>query len=121
MNNPFQPPEPVSSHQDQWFIQCQQNVEATSYQVANIFADEGYRLETGSPVDGMYGIGNNVLRIIFGAFIKRFRFHVTVSPIAGGSIVRIEKGMSGAMGGAIGYSKMKKELQRIRELVEYSL
>ena len=82
--------------------------------VQAFFFSEGYRLENGDRHDGVYGIGNNFLRIIFGAFIKRYRFKVRVSAAGSGSVVSVEKGMSGAMGGAIGYAKMKKELSRVR-------
>ena len=87
----------------------------------SFFKSEGYRLEDGIPSDGSYGIGNNLLRIIFGAFVKRYRFKVNVMQSGAGCFVYVEKGMSGVMGGAIGYAKMKKELGRIRNGVQRSI
>lgn len=89
--------------------------------VEQFFKVRGYRLELGRPGDGTYGTGSNVLRILFGAFAKRYSFSVKVtqsddqSPV----IFHLEKAMSGAMGGAIGHGKMTKEynaiVDRIRE------
>ena len=72
----------------------------------------GYRLEGGEPGYGTYGIGSDMMRIFFGAFAKRYKFFVTVT--AGPqTTLRVEKGMSGWMGGALGASAMKKERRRI--------
>ena len=82
--------------------------------MSGFFAAEGYRLESGTTADGIYGIGSNLMRILFGAFVKRYSFKLLIKEHESGSSVVVDKGMSGAMGGAIGYSKMKKELSRIR-------
>ena len=61
---------------------------------------------------------NDILRILLGGFVKRNKFKVKVVPTATGSNIFVDKGMSGAMGGALGYARMKKELTRIREALE---
>ena len=73
------------------------------------FTSRGYRLEEGTPLFGMYGKGNAALRAIFGGFVKRYKFQVAVAPQAPYVWLQVKKGMSGAMGGMIGYSRMKKE------------
>ena len=61
---------------------------------------------------------NDLLRILLGGFVKRNKFKVKVVPTATGSNIFVDNGMSGAMGGALGYARMKKELTRIREALE---
>lgn len=120
MNNPYAAPQTVSDP-NQWCVIYHSNVMDVADRVASYFAKEGYRLESGTATDGHYGIGNNFLRILFGAFVKRYKFHVQISAEGDKSRLSIDKGMSGAMGGAIGYSKMKKELTRIRAGVQTEL
>lgn len=115
MSNPYQTPESMTTNVNpDGASPTHLDPNKAAEVVENFFLSEGYRLEDGDRHDGVYGIGNNLLRIIFGAFIKRYRFKVRVSAAGSGSVVSVEKGMSGAMGGAIGYAKMKKELKRIR-------
>lgn len=114
MNNPYDSPQTPAGQENDRLLISSDDVQTTANKVAHFFEGEGYRLESGMPTDGFYGVGNNILRILFGAFVKRYRFHVTVLEYASGSSVTLEKGMSGVSGGAIGYSKMKKELERIK-------
>jgi hypothetical protein len=53
------------------------------------------------------------MRLLFGAFAKRYVFNFTIQPQATGGMVTITKGISGAMGGVIGYRRMSKELEKI--------
>ena len=117
MSNPYESPQTINTAppSTDWLTESQSDLQNTATAVDQFFRGEGYRLEDGEPSDGHYGIGNNLLRIIFGAFIKRYKFKVNIVPSGNGCAVYIEKGMSGVMGGAIGYAKMKKELGRIRE------
>jgi hypothetical protein len=78
------------------------------------FRNRRYRLESGEPGSGVYGCGSNICRVLFGAFAKRYAFMVLVGGDNGSVVLRLEKGMSGAMGGVIGYKKMNKEFQAIR-------
>lgn len=88
--------------------------QAIAGMVHQFFTGEKYKLELGETSNGFYGYGNDTLRILFGAFVKRFRFQTKIETAATGEIIlRISKGMSGAMGGAIGYSQMNKETVRI--------
>jgi hypothetical protein len=85
--------------------------------VKHFFENRLYRLESGEPGHGIYGTGSNLMRIIFGAFAKRYSFSVKITnPQDRPSVVfHLEKAMSGAMGGVIGYRKMTKEYNAIVE------
>jgi hypothetical protein len=87
--------------------------QALADELAAYFVGRGYKLEAGSPFAGSYGIGSNLKRLLFGAFAKRYVFNFTVQPQAAGGIVTITKGISGAMGGVIGYRRMTKELETV--------
>jgi len=115
MSNPYEPPKSSDGNQ---FIEgtfsTKDSVDVTAEAVADFFEQQGYQLESGDITDGHYGRGNTLLYLFFGAFVKRFRFKVTVEKGATGSEVTVEKGMIGAMGGAIGYMRVNSELSRIR-------
>lgn len=123
MSNPYESPlaSTTGVSGSDWLAKTQLEVNKTARTVESFFQAEGYRLESGDNLDGVYGIGNNILRILFGAFVKRYKFKVRVLQDGSGSIVVVDKGMSGAMGGVIGFTKMKKELARIREGVQSSI
>ncbi len=79
------------------------------------FEGRKYKLESGQPDDGTYGIGSDLMRILFGAFAKRYSFKVQISEEEGVVVLKLLKAMSGAMGGLIGHSKMKKEYSTIAD------
>lgn len=87
--------------------------ETAAAHVTQFFAGQKYRLEDGQPANGVYGIGNAVLRVLFGAFVKRYKFKVQLLSTESGLQLEISKAMNGAMGGIIGYQKYKKEFERI--------
>ncbi len=84
-----------------------------SQELASYFAGRRYKLESGSAFEGSYGIGSNLMRILFGAFAKRYVFSFKVLPQGEGCQLTMSKGISGAMGGVIGYRRMNKELEAI--------
>lgn len=74
----------------------------------------GYSIKEGQPGDAVYEKGNRVLRLIFGAFYKYFKFGVRVEDAGGGTLkVRVHKLTSGMSGGLIGVGQVKNELKRI--------
>ena len=123
MSNPYESPQTqaIDVSKADWHTQTPLDQSAAAAAVEEFFLAEKYRLESGTKNDAIYGIGNDFLRILLGAFAKRYKFKVKVVQAGDGSTVFIDKGMSGAMGGAIGYSKMKKELARVREGLENAL
>ncbi len=89
------------------------NKESVASSVAEFFGKEQYKLEEGTPDDGIYGIGSSALRAILGGLVKRNKFKVTIQEESGNVRMSLDKAMSGALGGALGYSKMKKEYNRV--------
>lgn len=74
---------------------------------------QGYKLESGDPYKGTYGIGSNIMRILFGAFVKRYTFDFAMQPSGDAVVVEFKKGMTGMSGGVIGLAKMNSEFARI--------
>ncbi len=76
---------------------------------------ENYKLEEGTALQGVYGTGSAVARALIGGFVKRNKFRVDITPQQELTRLEFSKGMSGAMGGVIGYQKMSKEFDRLVE------
>ncbi len=85
--------------------------------VGLLFGGEGYSLEEGTATSGVYGKGSKVGRALLGAFVRRYKFRVTIAPQAPGSLVTLQKAMSGWGGGAIAAAGMKSELRRMITLL----
>lgn len=92
--------------------------ESLSADIAAFFHQQGYKLEAGTPTGGVYGIGSDLMRILFGAFARRYKFNVAVQQSGEHVWLNLSKGMSGAMGGVIGYSAMTKETNRLFEAMK---
>ena len=88
---------------------------ALAADVAAFFADQKYKFEGGHAMQSTWGFGSDTARMLLGGFVKRYQFSVSIEPQAGTPYVwlRLSKGISGAMGGVIGYAKMNKEHGRI--------
>ena len=96
------------------FVVPGSNATQVAEMIHGFFIAQKYKIEEGQQGNATYGIGSNLLRVLFGAFVKRFKFHVTAADDGQGNVeVTAKKAMSGAMGGVIGHSKMKKETDRI--------
>ena len=127
MSNPYEPPQTQAKdmrpdyYATDWQTHTLLDQADAARAVQDFFTAEGYRLESGQLHDAVYGIGSDMMRLLLGGFVKRNKFKVQVVPSDDGSSVLVKKGMSGMMGGALGYSKMKKELARVREALEASL
>ncbi|HTL82050.1 MAG TPA: hypothetical protein VL651_10115 [Bacteroidia bacterium] len=85
--------------------------------VAKAFTDylgrEGYRLEKGTAYQGTVGIGNQVMRILFGAFVKRHTFDFAMQPSGQNVVLEWGKSGSGWTGGVIGVAKTNSEFTRL--------
>ena len=82
------------------------------------FIDKKYKLEEGTIEEGVYGIGNPILRILLGAFVKRYKFKFSITEANGRTTLEFSKGITGPMGGVIGYSQMNNEFQRLTEEIK---
>lgn len=80
--------------------------------VNEYFTNNGYKLEAGSPDNGVYGVGNDVMRILFGAFVKRYKFNILVRQNQNLIQVDLSKAMTGIAGGAIGFVKLNQEYDK---------
>lgn len=89
--------------------------EAIASKINNLFLKDGYSLEDGTQLKGKYGKGSKIMRILFGAFVKRFAWEVTVSTQGGLTTATLYKETKGYAGGAIGVNQVKKEFNRLVE------
>lgn len=80
--------------------------------VEQLFKKHGYKIEQGNKMEGVYGIGSKVMRVLFGAFAKRYVFGIAIEQVGADTRLTFKKGMTGMMGGAIGYAKMNSETER---------
>jgi hypothetical protein len=79
----------------------------------------GYTLVEGSIGNGTYEKGNRTMRILFGAFVKYFKFRFLVSTKSETEAeIQVVKQTSGFSGGAIGISQVKSELGRLSALLQ---
>jgi hypothetical protein len=89
------------------------NKESVVSSVVEFFKREQYKLEEGAEDDGICGIGSPALRAVLGGLVKRNKFKVSIQEESGNVRMSLDKAMSGALGGALGYNKMKKEYNRV--------
>ena len=89
--------------------------------IANIFCEEGYQLDSGTPVNGIYATGSSVNRILLGGFAKRSKFEINIYSDGPNTTVALSSGMTGMSGGILGVSRMKSETERIINLFKYRL
>ncbi|MBP6641353.1 MAG: hypothetical protein KA293_13760 [Bacteroidia bacterium] len=90
------------------------NFDDLASQLDQKLAAAGYSLKEGKPGDGVYERGNRVMRILFGAFVKYFKFGVRIEDGGNGNLkVRVHKLTSGMSGGLIGMGQVKNEVKRL--------
>ena len=85
--------------------------------IDQLMFSSGYKRVVGQPGDGVYEKGNKTMRILFGAFIKYFKFNVLTFTDETNEIrVQVTKESSGMSGGLIGIDQVKKELLRLAQI-----
>jgi len=85
-----------------------------------MFVSQGYKLEEGTKLRGVYGNGSAVARALVGGFVKRNKFSVNIVQNANNGLnIIFDKAMSGFSGGVIGMSKMDKEFSRLQQMLYY--
>jgi hypothetical protein len=77
------------------------------------FKEDGYILEEGTPIDGIYGSGSHMNRILGGGLSKRFRFKIDIYSIGENTYLKISNAISGWSGGYIAVRSLNKEFERI--------
>lgn len=91
--------------------------EDTAREFANLKQSLGYKIESGDPYRGTYGVGSTVMRILFGAFVKRYTFDFAIYPNGNDTVLEFKKAMTGISGGVIGYAKMNTEFAKISGMI----
>ncbi len=87
--------------------------------VNNLLVLSGCTLMEQQDGNAVYVKGSRVLRILFGAFVKYFKFFVAVSEDEDKSLkVTVTKQTSGMSGGLIGMSQVKNELKNLAILFQ---
>lgn len=84
-----------------------------------MFKKDGYVLVEGQANNATYEKGNRVMRILFGAFVKYFKFNRTITLNPDQTItVNFSKQTSGMSGGLVGMNQVKNELIRMNILLQ---
>jgi hypothetical protein len=94
-----------------------QSAEELADKVYALFLSRGYKLEEGTKLRGVYGNGSAVGRALLGGFVKRNKFSVSIDQTMSGYTISLDKAMSGTMGGALGVSKINKELTAVQQML----
>jgi len=100
------------------FLFLRMSASKLATELNSVFVNEGYKLEFGTLEKGQYGKGNAALRILFGAFVKRFCWNFEILPEGGGSRLVFTKEAKGYAGGIIGVNQVNKEFKRVIELIK---
>ena len=85
--------------------------------IDRVMRSEGYAKEKETPDETRYGRGSKAGRILGGGLSGRQEFRVTVGKGAGVVLLCVRGTASVASAGALGISKMRKELARLSELI----
>lgn len=92
------------------------SVEELGKQIAEIFIGKGYKLEEGNNANGKYGKGSTILRVLFGAFAKRFCWQVIIDAEGRDAKLALIKDAKGYAGGVIGVNQVNNEFKRMSDL-----
>ena len=60
------------------------NIDEFPKRLEKFFKTLDYKLESGTNEKGVYGTGSNIMRILFGAFVKRYTFQFKLAGENGG-------------------------------------
>ena len=87
--------------------------------IYELLLSSGYKLKDGQFGNATYVKGNRALRILFGAFVKYYKFNIMTSSNSSDELkVEVEKESSGMSGGLIGVSQVKNELKRLAQILQ---
>ena len=105
--------EPIITKNDATFFFTDITEEELGVKLQKYLLKKGYKLEAGTTTNGTYGKGSQVLRVLFGAFAKRFSWLINIKSGIHGTNLVFSKNEKGYMGGVIGVNQVKNEFQRI--------
>lgn len=90
--------------------------EELNKKIDEMFSSLGYKIQKGDLGNGVYEKGNRTMRILFGAFVKYFKFGVLVVSHDDNTVsFELKKETSGMSGGLIGMNQVKKEIENLSE------
>lgn len=85
--------------------------------VNDLLLKDGYILNEGTTGEGVYTKGNRAMRILFGAFVKYYKFNIKTESSSEDEVkLTVVKSSSGMSGGVIGVNQVKKELIRLADV-----
>ena len=88
-------------------------------EVSGKLKSNGYKIVEGGGVNAVYEKGSRVMRILFGAFVKYFKFAAQIKQVDSDTVeLKIIKHSSGFSGGLIGIGQVKKELKRLAGIMQ---
>jgi hypothetical protein len=95
------------------------DINELSKNINDFFLFRKYKLKSGTLSNAIYEKGSYVARILFGAFVKYYKFNIIIQEEDEKKLlVHLLKGHSGFSGGLIGIAKLKKEFKLIIEALE---
>lgn len=103
----------TSTKESQTLVFSGATVDDVAEKAALYFAAQGYRLESGTKTQGVYARGSQAAHMVIGALAGLTKFNVTIGKDGDAVAVVLARGMSGAWGGLLGMSKMRKAFQEL--------
>jgi hypothetical protein len=98
-------------------------VEDLAITIKTLFEEGGYQLEDGTPVNGIYGRGNDLSHLLIGYLASRYRFKIEIYKEGEITFLKIYKAMTGIMEGIIsgweGLALYNTEFHRIINTIKY--
>lgn len=88
--------------------------------IDQLLVSSGYSLKEGKIGHAVYAKGNRVMRILFGAFVKYFKFTIVTGGSSDSEEIKlaVRQESSGMSGGLIGMNQVKKELTRLGQILQ---
>ncbi|MGB1104533.1 MAG: hypothetical protein ACPG21_13030 [Crocinitomicaceae bacterium] len=105
--------EPVITKNDATFYFSNITEEELGAKLEKYLLQKGYKIEAGTPTNATYGKGSQILRILFGAFVKRFAWTVKIQSSVHGTTLTFAKMAKGYAGGIIGVNQVNGEFTQI--------
>jgi len=105
--------EPVITKNDATFYFPSISEEDLGAKLEKYLLQKGDKIEAGTKTNATYGKGSQIMRILFGAFAKRFAWTVKIDSSMHGTTLTFSKMAKGYAGGIIGVNQVKNEFTQI--------